>query len=173
MTPTVTPTPVCVAASGPREPRRHTFVLRSPSPRFSLELRPQKHMSLIKCSLRHWLVNTQLQENQQRAHSSSATLWLSECVIHYSVIRSLCFSSGPLANCGALGELDEGLCLPFVWWFCLDAIVHGRLDAEVSLSVISLILGHIWWTDAERSRLCEVKFSIKMCDFIICQIWHR
>lgn len=105
---------VCVAESGPREPRRHTFTLSSPSPLFSLELRHQKHMSLIKCSLRHWLVNTQLQENQQRAHSSSATLWLSECVIHYSVIRSLCFSSGPLANSEALGERDEGLCLHFV-----------------------------------------------------------
>ncbi len=79
VTPTVTPTPVCVAESGPREPRRHTFALGSPSLGFSLELRPQKHMSLIKCSLRHWLVNTQLQENQQRAHSSSATLWLWVC----------------------------------------------------------------------------------------------
>ncbi len=106
------PQPLCV--SGPREPRRHTFALGSPSPGFSLELRPQKHMSLIKCSLRHWLVNTQLQENQQRAHSSSATLWLSECVIHYSVIKSLCFSGGPLANSEALGERDEGLCLHFV-----------------------------------------------------------
>lgn len=49
-----------------------------------------------------------------------------ECVIHYSVIRSLRFSSGPLANSEALGERAEELCLLFVWRFCLDAIVHGR-----------------------------------------------
>lgn len=72
-------------------------------------------------------------------------------MIHYSVIRSLCFSSGPLANSEALGKRVEGLCLHFVSWFCLDAIVHGRpwlgeVDAEVSLSVIRLVLfvlGHI------------------------------
>lgn len=68
------PNPCVCGRAEPREPRRHTFALGSPSPGFSLEPRPQQHMSLIKCSLRHWLVNTQLQENQQRAHSSSATL---------------------------------------------------------------------------------------------------
>lgn len=41
----------------------------SPSLCFSLASSPKQHMSLIKSSLRHQLVNSRLQENQQRAHS--------------------------------------------------------------------------------------------------------
>lgn len=36
---------------------------------FSLAWSLLQHMSLIKSSLRHQLVNSRLQENQQRAHS--------------------------------------------------------------------------------------------------------
>lgn len=90
--------------------RRHPSFHLSPFPCFSLAQSPQQHMSLIKCSLRHQLVNSRLQENREHIHPRRPCDWVCDSLLfNMHSIHPNNSTTSPILSSGRLQTLMKSI----------------------------------------------------------------